>query len=70
VFTPTYLLTGGGPQDATLTTALYTYEAAFQSGRLGYAAATTVLVLAFVLVLVGVQFAAGARRVRYLGADA
>lgn len=70
VFTPTYLLTGGGPENATLTTALFTYQAAFSSGRLGYAAATTIVVLLLVLGLTAAQFAAVGRRVRYLGADA
>ena len=44
VFTPSYLLTGGGPGDATLTTALYTYQTAFASGRLGYASAMALVV--------------------------
>ena len=45
VFTPGYVLTGGGPDDSTLTTALYTYETAFRSGQPGYAAAFRVLPL-------------------------
>ena len=32
VFTPSYVLTRGGPDDATLTTALYTYQTAFALG--------------------------------------
>jgi ABC-type sugar transport system permease subunit len=69
VFTPTYILTGGGPDDATLTTALYTYQTAFSAGRLGYAAALTIVVLALVLGLTAVQFRFVGRRVRYLGAE-
>lgn len=69
VFTPTYLLTGGGPDDATLTAALYTYQTAFDSGRLGLASAMTVVVLAGVAILTLVQFRVGGRRVHYLGAD-
>ncbi len=45
VFTPTYVLTRGGPDDATLTTALYTYQTAFASGRLGYASAMAMVVV-------------------------
>ena len=69
VFTPTYLLTGGGPEDATLTTSLYTYQAAFVSGRLGYASAMTLVTLAFVVVLTLALFRYAGRRVQYLGGD-
>jgi multiple sugar transport system permease protein len=69
VFTPTYLLTEGGPDDATLTTALYTYQTAFGAGRLGEAAAMTVVVFAAVLLLTAGQFRFLGRRVTYLGAD-
>jgi multiple sugar transport system permease protein len=69
VFTPAYLLTGGGPQDATLTTALYTYQTAFSSGQLGYASAMTLVVLALVVLLTVGQFRFIGRRVQYSGAD-
>jgi len=69
VFTPTYLLTGGGPDDATLTTALLTYETAFDSGRLGYAAAITLVVFVVVLVLTVSQFRLLGRRVQYVGTE-
>jgi multiple sugar transport system permease protein len=69
VFTPTYLLTGGGPEDATLTTSLYTYQAAFVSGRLGYASAMTLVTLAFVVLLTLALFRYAGRRVQYLRAD-
>jgi multiple sugar transport system permease protein len=70
VFTPTYLLTGGGPDDATLTTALYTYQTAFDAGRLGYASAMTIGVFAIVVLLTAMQFRLLGRRVTYLGAEA
>src|SRR4029077_184065 len=69
VFTPTYLLTGGGPDHATLTLALYTYQNAFRFGQIGYASA---LALGMVVVIVGLtafQFRVLGRRVAYLGAD-
>ena len=69
VFTPTYVLTAGGPADATLTTSLYTYQTAFAAGELGYAAAMTVAVLLAVLALTGTQFRLLGRRVAYLGAE-
>lgn len=67
VFTPTYVLTGGGPNDATLTLPLYLYQNAFAYGRLGYAAALAVALLAFVGLLTLAQFRAFERRVFYLG---
>ena len=69
VFTPTYVLTRGGPDDATLTTALYTYETAFSAGRLGYASAMTIAVFLAILALTAAQFRFVGRRVQYLGAD-
>jgi multiple sugar transport system permease protein len=69
VFTPAYLLTGGGPEDATLTTALYTYETAFSSGQLGYASAMTLVVLGLIVLLTVGQFRFAGRRVEYSIAD-
>jgi multiple sugar transport system permease protein len=69
VFTPAYLLTGGGPEDATLTTALYTYQTAFTSGQLGYASAMTLVVLALIVLLTVGQFRFAGRRVEYSIAD-
>jgi multiple sugar transport system permease protein len=70
VFTPTYLLTGGGPNDATLTTALYTYQVAFGSGQLGYASALTVAVFGVMVIVTIALFRYFGRRVQYLGAEA
>jgi multiple sugar transport system permease protein len=69
VFTPSYVLTRGGPDDATLTTALYTYQTAFAYGKLGYASAMAVAVFIAVLVLTAICFRVVGRRVPYLGAD-
>jgi multiple sugar transport system permease protein len=69
VFTPTYVLTAGGPDDSTLTTALYLYQNAFEYGRLGYASAMAIAVFLGVAVLTALAFRVGARRVAYLGAD-
>lgn len=67
VFTPTYVLTGGGPNHATLTLPLYLYQNAFTYGRFGYAAALAVALLAFVGLLTLAQFRAFERRIFYLG---
>lgn len=39
LFTQPYVLTGGGPQDATLTITMYLYEKGFRSFDMGYASA-------------------------------
>ncbi|NLF79422.1 MAG: sugar ABC transporter permease, partial [Chloroflexi bacterium] len=47
IFDIVYMLTAGGPGNATEVIALYIYRTAFRFGRLGYAAALGVLVLVF-----------------------
>lgn len=48
-----YILTGGGPADATMTFPMYTYQVGIAgAGRLGAAAAITILFLPFFLVLI------------------
>ena len=69
VFTPSYVLTRGGPDDATLTTALYTFQTAFAYGKLGYGAAMAIVVFVVVLLLTALAFRFVGRRVPYLGAD-
>ena len=69
VFTPSYVLTRGGPDDATLTTALYTFQTAFAYGKLGYGAAMAMVVFVALLVLTGLAFRFVGRRVPYLGAE-
>jgi multiple sugar transport system permease protein len=69
VFTPTYLLTSGGPDDSTLTLALYTYQNAFAYGRLGYASALAIAVVLGLVALTALQFRLAGRRVAYVGAD-
>jgi multiple sugar transport system permease protein len=69
VFTPTYLLTSGGPDGSTLTLALYTYQNAFAYGRLGYASALAIAVVVGLVALTALQFRLAGRRVTYVGAD-
>lgn len=68
IFTPTYLLTRGGPDFATLTLPLYIYQNAFTYGRLGYAAALGLALLVCLLALTWTQFRFLERRVFYQGA--
>lgn len=69
VFTPTYLLTGGGPDGSTLTLALYTYQNAFAFGRLGYASALAIALVLGLVVLTAIQFRVAGRRVSYVAAE-
>ncbi len=69
VFTPTYLLTEGGPDHATLTLALYTYQTAFSLGRLGPASAMALITVGLLVALAALLFRALGRRVTYLGAE-
>ncbi len=50
-FTQGYIITGGGPQNATLFYALYLYRRAFTDFRMGYASALAWVLFAIVLVL-------------------
>jgi multiple sugar transport system permease protein len=65
VFDQSYILTNGGPGDATRTIVYYLWELAFQRLDVGYA--TTVTLLLFVLIgaVTLVQFRAGRRWVHY-----
>ncbi|AYY12483.1 sugar ABC transporter permease [Actinobacteria bacterium YIM 96077] len=47
VFTPIYILTGGGPADSTTLLGIEIYRAAFQHYEMGYAAALSALMLLF-----------------------
>lgn len=60
VFTTAYLLTDGGPQNATLFLVLYIYRTAFQSQKMGYAAALSWLLFLILMVFSVIIF-------RYLG---
>jgi multiple sugar transport system permease protein len=50
-FTQGYLMTRGGPQDATLFYGLYIYRSAFRDFKMGYAAALSWVLFAIVLLL-------------------
>jgi multiple sugar transport system permease protein len=66
VFTPIYLLTGGGPDGATLTLPVYIYQNAFAYGRLGYASALATVLFVVVAVLTILLFRVAGRRVAEL----
>jgi multiple sugar transport system permease protein len=49
IFEPMFVLTKGGPNDATQTVALQAYDTAFTGGELGYACAVSFALLAIIL---------------------
>lgn len=51
VFTPIFLITEGGPINATRVVVLYIFENAFRFNKMGYAAAISVLLALFLLIL-------------------
>lgn len=55
VFDSVYILTGGGPVTATVTVVWHIYNKVFQSQRIGYGAAVSVLLLFAILLLTLVQ---------------
>jgi len=55
-FVPTYLLTDGGPDRATLLLPIHIYDVAFEQLRYGYAAAMTVVMVVLTAVIVLVQW--------------
>jgi multiple sugar transport system permease protein len=67
LFTPTYVLTGGGPRNSTLTLPLYIYQNAFDYQRYGYASALTVVLLLLTLILTLLQLLFARRWVYYAG---
>ena len=64
-FTTTYMMTAGGPQDATLVTVLYIYRNGFQYFKMGYAAALAWLLFWISMFLTLVQFRFAGRWVYY-----
>jgi multiple sugar transport system permease protein len=57
-FEPVYVITGGGPLNATNLLVYYIYEQAFAQFDFGYAAAAATLLLGATLILVSVQLRA------------
>lgn len=56
VFTPVYILTGGGPGSATRVIPMFIVDNAFQFLRMGYASAASLVLLLILMVLTLVQF--------------
>jgi multiple sugar transport system permease protein len=65
VFTTAYLMTEGGPRNATLFLVLYIYRTAFQSQKMGYASALSWLLFFILMILSLVVFKSLGSRVYY-----
>ncbi|MBA2289239.1 MAG: sugar ABC transporter permease [Chloroflexia bacterium] len=61
-----YVVTGGGPGDASQTLSLYIYKEGYLSGNIGYATAMAEVFLIFVIVIIVALLATIGRRVRSL----
>lgn len=69
VFTQAYVMTGGGPQNATLFYVLYLFKQGFGLFRMGYAAAMAWILFLIILVLTLVQMTLARRWVYYAGGE-
>jgi multiple sugar transport system permease protein len=67
VFTAAFIMTNGGPQNATLFLVLYLYRNAFELFRMGYAAALAWVLFLIILFFTGIQFIFANRWVYYEG---
>ncbi len=65
VFEQTYVLTKGGPANATLTLSYYIYQNAFQFFQMGHAAALSYVLFAIIFVVTLIQFRVQRRWVFY-----
>ncbi|CAN5623579.1 sugar ABC transporter permease [soil metagenome] len=67
LFTPAYVLTGGGPENATLTLPLYIYQNAFTFQKFGYGATLTVVLILLTMAITIAQVSLARRWVFYAG---
>lgn len=56
IFEPMYIITDGGPGDATLSIVMNLYETGFRSFEMGYASAQAVIVFLVIMVITLIQF--------------
>ena len=67
VFTQSYIITKGGPENATLFYVLYLYQNAFKFFRMGYASALAWVLFGVILVLTVIIFRSSTGWVYYEG---
>lgn len=56
IFDPVQIITGGGPNDATITAVMYLYQTGFQAFQIGYASAIALVVFAVIMLVTILQF--------------
>ncbi|MEZ4859946.1 MAG: sugar ABC transporter permease [Caldilineaceae bacterium] len=66
-FTEAYVMTQGGPGDATLFYGLYLYNSAFRYFKMGYASALAWILFLVILVITLLTFRVSRRHVHYMG---
>ena len=64
-FTLFFIMTQGGPNNATMTYMLYLYKTAFENTRLGYGSAMAWLLFLYLAVLTAIVFKSSSRWVYY-----
>lgn len=67
VFAQPFIMTGGGPNNATKLLTQYLFDVAFRDSRLGYASTIAWVQLLLILMLTGVAFWSSRRWVHYQG---
>ncbi len=67
VFTGAFIITGGGPANATLFYVLYLYRHAFENFKMGYASALAWVLFLIIMTLTAVSFRISGRWVYYEG---
>lgn len=56
IFDPVQIITGGGPNNATVTAVMYLYQTGFQAFRIGYASTIALVVFAVIMLVTILQF--------------
>lgn len=56
IFDPIQIITGGGPNDSTITAVMYLYRTGFQAFQIGYASAVALVVFAVIMLVTLLQF--------------
>lgn len=56
IFDPVQIITGGGPNDSTVTAVMYLYQTGFQAFQIGYASTIALVVFAVIMLVTILQF--------------
>lgn len=56
IFDPVQIITGGGPDNATVTAVMYLYQTGFQAFQIGYASTIALVVFAVIMLVTVLQF--------------